>query len=325
MDTSQSVVLIVLLGLLPVAASGQVSGKSTGQCNYNDGRGWVQCGDYPAGGAGGSSSSGPSAEQLRQQQMLDTAGQLGAALGAAIGRQLSGEADRDKAQDLNNQAIAAANRGDWHTARALTLQALKLVPDDAVLKGNLAFCDRQLAEADRRAAAQRADQERARQEAERLAAERRAEEIAQHLQGQLKTADGGGGTGNPLGLKLGESEPVVVASAAKPANDNPLGFKLGEEERAELKDAPKQPRAAPVVALGPPGKQDDGYWHVRVTNEDGPTATPRACIVRPNGTLNRLQLQPLKSGESRDFVYDAGTLRKVTTDGSDPCLAVARK
>jgi len=234
--------------LSPGLAVAQVSGKPTGQCYYGDERGWVQCGDYPAGNSStGSAPTGPSAERLRQQGMLDAAGQLGAAIGAAIGRQLSGEADRAKAQNLNNQAVAAAGRGEWHMARSLTLQALRLVPDDAILKRNLAFCDREIAEAERLTVARGRDQERARQEAEAAAAARRREEIAQNLQGQLKLAGDAGASGGSPWFKSAEPDPALVAAKA-----NSLPFKAGEDE--QLRDAlPSAEPPPPSKWPGAPG------------------------------------------------------------------------
>ena len=235
MDRFHSAAIIVVVALASAPLRAQVSGKSTGDCNYNDGRGWVKCGDYPAGQPQQGAPAGPTHEGLMRRQMLDSAGQLGAAIGAAIGRHLSGQPDRDKAQDLNNRAIAAANGGDWNLALGLTRQALGLVPDDPVLKQNLVVINEQLAEAERARAARAYGQQLRQEDVEREAAARDREAMAQNLGGLKLGRDTAGG--GSQWFKNAQPDPELATAAA------PSPFKLPEEERRELRDA--MPDGAP--------------------------------------------------------------------------------
>jgi len=208
--------------------------------------------------------SAPPPSPMHQQMMQQLNG-AAFDLGYSIGQSLfssSAAPEYAQASALNDQAVAAGQRGDWHRAESLTRQALQLLPADTVLQANFRMVRSQALNSDAVAATNRGDwaaagpllqqatalspenqtlrenlrlvqQHLADQEAQ--AAARRREEMAQHLSGQLKLA---GSTSaapadNPLGLKLGGAAAPAAALPVAVANaDNPLGLKLGKHKPA---------------------------------------------------------------------------------------------
>lgn len=321
LQVRQAFILVLFAPILALPVGGQaqgVSGSSTGQCNYNDGRGWVQCGDFPAGSSsssGGSASGGPNpVQQQAQQQMFDAAGQLGFSLGQALGRALSGAGDREKAQGLNQQAIGAANRGDWFGAKRLFLEALKLAPDDETLKSNLAMANRQIAATAQQEAARQQQEVARQQEMERAAATRRREEMAQHLNGALKMADNdatvlSGGGDNPLGLKLGDDAEFhnrgtgtnAFGLGGKASDRYPGNEPSNDSHVVDLRDTTRgQNLGGAGMAQGPADKAPAG--RTAVARTDNPLGLKLGDTAAASGDARVVDLRPAAAGSQEDRV-----------------------
>lgn len=101
-------VLLFLL-LIPCAcAAPSFAQRSTGICNYRDGRGWVPCVDGPP------VQAAPDPAVLEKNRRIE------------------------KAKEVNQEAKNAWDKGDWRTAAEYERQAIELNPDEPVYKQNLA-------------------------------------------------------------------------------------------------------------------------------------------------------------------------------------------